>query len=104
MVVIDWTGLQLSDPRFDLAWTLMLISAYQGSQWRQSFLEAYERHAGELLENLEFFDVAACTRRLYSIAVRSLQVPRKWVCVLVQRRRCKTKLSPPEQSMIVFSV
>jgi aminoglycoside phosphotransferase (APT) family kinase protein len=51
LVVIDWTGLQLSDPRFDLAWTLMLISAYQGSQWRQSFLEAYERHAGELLEN-----------------------------------------------------
>jgi aminoglycoside phosphotransferase (APT) family kinase protein len=69
MVVFDWTDLLVSDPRFDLTWTLMLISVYQGSQWRQSFLEAYERHAGELLENLEFFDVAACTRRLYSIAV-----------------------------------
>jgi len=69
MVVIDWTGLQVSDPRFDLAWTLLLISTYEGFLWRQPFLEAYERQAGIQLEQLYYFDVAACTRRLYSIAV-----------------------------------
>jgi aminoglycoside phosphotransferase (APT) family kinase protein len=69
MVVIDWTGLQVSDLRFDLAWTLMLITAYQGEHWRGPFLESYERAAGEPIENLEFFEVAACTRRLFSIAV-----------------------------------
>lgn len=69
MVVIDWTGLQVSDLRFDLAWTLMLIAAYEGEHWRRLFLESYERAAGELIPNLEFFDVAACTRRLFSIAI-----------------------------------
>jgi aminoglycoside phosphotransferase (APT) family kinase protein len=45
MVVIDWTGVQVSDPRFDLAWTLILIMAYESSQLRQQFLESYERLA-----------------------------------------------------------
>jgi len=35
LMVIDWTGLQVSDLRFDVDWTLMLISAYQGNRWRQ---------------------------------------------------------------------
>jgi aminoglycoside phosphotransferase (APT) family kinase protein len=69
MVVIDWTGLQVSDPRFDIAWTLLLISTYEGFHWRQPILEAYERQAGIQLEQLYYFEVAACTRRLYSIAV-----------------------------------
>jgi aminoglycoside phosphotransferase (APT) family kinase protein len=69
MVVIDWTGLQVSDLRFDLAWTLMLIAAYEGEHWRGPFLESYERAAGKPVSNLEFFDVAAGTRRLFSIVV-----------------------------------
>lgn len=32
MEVIDWTDLQVSDSRFDLAWTLMLITAYEGEE------------------------------------------------------------------------
>lgn len=67
--VIDWTGMQVSDPRFDLAWTLMLITAYEGYHWRKPFLEGYERHASEKIRDLDYFDVAACLRRLYSIAV-----------------------------------
>lgn len=55
--------------RFDLAWTLMLISAYEGDQWRQAFLEAYEGYTGAAVENLEYFDVTVCIRRLYSLAV-----------------------------------
>jgi aminoglycoside phosphotransferase (APT) family kinase protein len=69
LIVIDWTGLQVSDPRFDLAWTLMLITAYEGYQWRKPILDSYELHAGEQIDGIEFFDVAACLRRLFSIAV-----------------------------------
>jgi hypothetical protein len=47
----------------------MLVTAYEGSNWRKLLLETYERKAGESVEQLEFFDVAACLRRLYSIAV-----------------------------------
>jgi hypothetical protein len=63
------------------AWTLMLISAYQGNQWHQPFLKAYERHAGEQLEHLEWQPAPGDSTAL---PFRSLQAPNKWACVLVQ--------------------
>ncbi len=68
-VVIDWTGFAISDPRFDLAWTLLLMGSYDGPQRREQVLKAYERQAGGPVEALEFFEVAACLRRLGSIVV-----------------------------------
>lgn len=65
--VIDWTGARLSDYRFDLAWTLLLILGYEGREAREAILREYERQAGAV-EQLAFFDVVACLRRLYSIA------------------------------------
>ena len=47
----------------------MLISAFEGDQWRQPFLEAYARYAGSAVEKIEYFEVAVCIRRLYTIAV-----------------------------------
>jgi aminoglycoside phosphotransferase (APT) family kinase protein len=66
--VIDWTGAALSDYRCDLAWTLALVLAYEGPEWRETILREYERQAGSAVENLAYFDVLACVRRLYSIA------------------------------------
>ena len=43
--VIDWTQIQVSDPRFDLAWTLMLVGAAEGWEWRDRILAEYERLA-----------------------------------------------------------
>jgi aminoglycoside phosphotransferase (APT) family kinase protein len=68
-VVIDWTGAAISDPRFDLAWTLLLIECYEGPEWRARVLAEYERQWGEPLEGMEFFDAYACARRLFSVAV-----------------------------------
>jgi aminoglycoside phosphotransferase (APT) family kinase protein len=68
-VVIDWTSLQVSDPRFDLGWTLLLTYAYAGSNWRQRVLREYERQAGAAVECLDWFDAAACARRLHDVAV-----------------------------------
>ena len=68
-IVIDWTGLQVSDPRFDLAWTLMLVQIYEGIEWRTQILKSYEQFAGNPVEGLDYFDAAACLRRLFSFAV-----------------------------------
>ncbi len=41
-VVIDWTGLAISDFHFDLAWTLMLISTQGYPTLRAIILDMYE--------------------------------------------------------------
>jgi aminoglycoside phosphotransferase (APT) family kinase protein len=76
-VVIDWTQLSISDYRFDLAWTLLLIGAYEGMEWRDIILREYERLAGVRTEQLEYFDVFACAKRLLSIAVSLSEGPEK---------------------------
>jgi len=67
--VIDWTQIQVSDPRFDLAWTLMLVGAAEGWQWRDRILTEYERLAGAPVQELDWFEVAACGKRLFSVII-----------------------------------
>lgn len=67
-VVIDWTGLDISDYRLDLAWTITLITSFEGERWRAILLREYERQAGHQVGDMEYFDVCACARRLYSVA------------------------------------
>jgi aminoglycoside phosphotransferase (APT) family kinase protein len=66
-VVIDWAGLQVADARFDLAWTLLLVSAYAGAGWRDSILHEYERLAGTGVDQIERFEAFACARRLFEV-------------------------------------
>lgn len=66
-VVIDWTNFNITDYRFDLAWTLVLVCSVEGLRWRKPFLREYERQRGQPVEGLEFFEAAACLRRLYSV-------------------------------------
>ena len=66
--VIDWTQVDVSDSRFDLAWMLVLVSTYEGEAWHRRILQEYERLAGAEVEQIEFFEVAACLKRLYSVA------------------------------------
>lgn len=62
--VIDWTSIGLSDFRFDLAWTLLLLGTFGHPDLRAQILAGYERLAGRPVEDLAFFDAAACLRRL----------------------------------------
>ncbi len=66
-VVVDWTQVDVSDSRFDLAWTLLLVSTYEGREWHGRILHEYERLAGAKVEQLAFFEVYACLKRLYSV-------------------------------------
>ncbi len=69
LYVIDWTQIEVSDPRFDLAWTLLLVGASEGESWRAVLLRAYERSVGAAIDDLPFFEVAACLKRLGSILI-----------------------------------
>jgi aminoglycoside phosphotransferase (APT) family kinase protein len=68
-VVVDWPGLHVSDARFDVAWTLMLTRSYVGVEWRDRILQEYERLAGAKVEQIDYFEVCACGRRLLDLAV-----------------------------------
>lgn len=67
--VIDWTQVTVSDARFDLASTLVLVGCVMGDAWRDRLLAEYERQAGSPVTELEFFDAYACLRRLLIVAV-----------------------------------
>ncbi|CAG0956570.1 hypothetical protein ANRL3_00589 [Anaerolineae bacterium] len=71
-VVIDWTGFQISDARFDLAWTLVLADAYMGSTWREIILREYEHFSGESVGALDCFIMFACVRRLFDVTASLL--------------------------------
>jgi aminoglycoside phosphotransferase (APT) family kinase protein len=63
-VVIDWSGSTVSDPRFDLAWTLLLLQAHWGPASREQTLREYERLRGAPVERLHHFEAFACARAI----------------------------------------
>jgi hypothetical protein len=67
--VIDWTSSEISDARFDLAWSLLLIEIYEGVEWRGKVQAEYERQAGGPLIGMDFFNAYACARRLFSVII-----------------------------------
>ena len=38
-VVLDWSSFEISDARFDLAWTMVLVGSYEGAIWRERILQ-----------------------------------------------------------------
>jgi aminoglycoside phosphotransferase (APT) family kinase protein len=73
VAVIDWTAATVTDPREDLAWTLLLAGSYAGPEVQAAILAAYERHAGGPVEALDWFEVLACGRRLSDVAISLTQ-------------------------------
>lgn len=64
--VIDW-GWQISDPRFDLAWTLTLMERSGFKSFRDEVLTEYERVTGGQVGELHYFEVLAHTRWLLEV-------------------------------------
>jgi aminoglycoside phosphotransferase (APT) family kinase protein len=62
--VIDWTTLRVSDPRMDLAWTLVLQETFISKKLRDHVLREYERLAGITIQQLGWFETLACLWRL----------------------------------------
>lgn len=67
--VIDWSSVAVEDFRMDVAWTLLLTSTYGNLEFRDVILSEYERIAGVKIKNIEYFDVLASLKRLFTISV-----------------------------------
>jgi len=67
--VIDWGNVEIADFRSDLAWTLLLTSTYGNPAARELILGEYERIADYKIEEIEYFEVMAILRRLFSVSV-----------------------------------
>lgn len=67
--VIDWTQIEISDYRFDLAWTLLLVSTFGRPELREEVLREYEDCRGHPVPHLDFFEVAICLKRLLSMSI-----------------------------------
>jgi len=67
--VIDWTNFDIGDFRVDLAWTLLLMSTYGSPEAHDVILNEYERIIGSKVNQIEYFEVFAIARRLFSIFI-----------------------------------
>jgi aminoglycoside phosphotransferase (APT) family kinase protein len=77
MVVLDWTGCQISDVRLDLARTLLFIRVYGSEERRMLYLTEYERLAGGKLQHLEWFEALGCSLRLRDVVIALSKGPEK---------------------------
>ena len=66
--VIDWGAMRVTDSRYDLALTLLLFFAYGNMDYRNNLLKGYEVAAGKSVDQIEFFEVYSCLRRLHDIS------------------------------------
>lgn len=64
--VIDW-GWQLSDKRYDLAWTLTLLERDGRQVLADDILAEYERATGAGIDGLDYFKVLATVRWLFDV-------------------------------------
>lgn len=67
--VIDWTAATLGDPRIDMAWTLLLSRLHIGHGLHEVVLDRYQRIAGTNLDDMDYFTIDACLRRLSDILI-----------------------------------
>lgn len=67
--IIDWGATSIADVRVDLAWTFLLTSTHWGPELGESILTEYQRISGQKIEQIEYFEVLAILRRLFSISV-----------------------------------
>lgn len=65
--VIDWGAARIHDSRADLAWSLLLYLAYGSKERRDDLLHRYESVLGKPVNQIEYFEVYACLRRLHDI-------------------------------------
>lgn len=62
--IIDWTNGQLGDPRYDIAWSIVLIKIYVGERYGSVYYSAYLSQNQYTNEELELFEAIACLRWL----------------------------------------
>jgi aminoglycoside phosphotransferase (APT) family kinase protein len=108
--VIDWNW-QISDPRYDLAWTLTTLDRGGHTQLRADILSEYERQTEGAVEQLAFYEVLVSLRWVLNVRaalhannpaddVRMLLLPSvKQALTLIQQH---TDIMLPDASAVVM--
>jgi aminoglycoside phosphotransferase (APT) family kinase protein len=116
-IVIDWTNVDIGDYKADLAWTMLLVSSYGNPEGRDIVLKAYENIAGDKVEGIEYYEVFALMRRMFTMyismtigadklgmraeAVEMMKSNRKHIEALCEFLREKTGITIPEMESLV---
>lgn len=71
--VIDWTQLQATDVRFDVAWTLVLLMSERDPETAQAVRRGYYAQRGwsdvDVADEMHYFEAAASLKRLVSVLI-----------------------------------
>jgi aminoglycoside phosphotransferase (APT) family kinase protein len=62
LTVIDWTNVQISDPRYDIAWSIILIWIYVSEKQASFYRAAFCAENRYETDELELFEAIACLR------------------------------------------
>ncbi len=67
--VIDWPACFVGDFRQDLGWTLLLTGAYTSKEIRDMVLKFYEEKLRSEVQDIEYFEILAATRRIMDMFI-----------------------------------
>jgi aminoglycoside phosphotransferase (APT) family kinase protein len=73
--VIDWTNGQIGDPRYDVAWSSLLLRIYTSERNYSLFISTYLLENPLALEQLELFEAIACNR--WILLNRTIGLPKR---------------------------
>lgn len=62
--IIDWTNVQLGDPRYDIAWSILLLRVYAGERYAGIYQTAFLNTGSCTMAELELFGALAALRWL----------------------------------------
>jgi aminoglycoside phosphotransferase len=60
--IIDWTNGQLGDPRYDIAWSIVLIRIYVSERYGAVYLSSFLSENQYTVDELELYEAIACLR------------------------------------------
>lgn len=60
--IIDWTNGQLGDPRYDIAWSVVLVRIYVGERYASMYRYSFLSDNQYSIEELELYEAIACLR------------------------------------------
>jgi hypothetical protein len=60
--IIDWTNGQLGDPRYDIAWSIVLMRVYVGDRYGAVYLSTFLAENQYTVDELEIYEAIACLR------------------------------------------
>jgi Ser/Thr protein kinase RdoA (MazF antagonist) len=72
--IIDWTNVQLGDPRYDIAWSVVLMRIYVGQRYGSLYLRSFLSEEPYTMEELELYEAIACLR--WILLNRTAELPK----------------------------